>query len=281
MAALKSCAQGPFLWRGARSLHPVQASVAALVAAWVWQASRVRMRRGWESEAENWARFSRTPGHDHSHADINLPALLELLPAPGRRTLDLGCGEGRLGPVLRSLGHQVVGIDAAPTMVRLAATRDVPELAVVADAAELPFHDGVFDLVVAYMSLHDIDRMPQAVAQIARVLDRGGRLCLAIVHPLSSAGSFSGKDATAPFVISGSYLDPVPTTWVSDRGGIRMTFHSAHRPIEAYSRALETAGMLIEALREVRINDRPTANDPSERRWMRIPLFLHIRAVKR
>ena len=239
------------------------------------------MRRGWESEAGNWARFTRTPGHDHSHADINLPALLELVPAPGRRTLDLGCGEGRLGPVLHSLGHRVVGIDAAPAMVHLAATREVPELAMVADAAELPFRDGAFDLVVAYMSLHDIDRMPQAVAQIARVLGRGGGLCMAIVHPLSSAGSFSGKEATAPFVISGSYLDQAPVTWVSDRGGVRMTFHSEHRPIEAYSRALETAGMLIETLREVGINDELAADDPSERRWMRIPLFLHIRAIKR
>jgi len=83
----------------------------------------------------------------------------------------LGCGEGRLGPVLRSLGHRVVGVDASPTMVRLAATCEVPELAVVADAAALPFCRSGFDLVVAYMSLHDIDRMPQAVAEIARVLD--------------------------------------------------------------------------------------------------------------
>jgi SAM-dependent methyltransferase len=239
------------------------------------------MRQGWESEAGNWARFTRTPGHDHSHADINLPALLELLPAPGRRTLDLGCGEGRLGPVLRALGHQVVGIDASPAMVHLAATRGVPELAMVADAAELPFRDGAFDLVVAYMSLHDIDQMPQAMAQIARVLGPGGRLCMAIVHPLNSAGSFSGRQATAPFVISGSYLDPAPVTWMSDRGGIQMTFHSEHRPIEAYSKALETAGLLIEALREVGISDGLAAEDPSGRRWMRIPLFLHIRAIKR
>src|SRR5215831_1587839 len=84
----------------------------------VWQASRVRMRRAWELEAWNWARFARTPGYDHSHEDINLPALLELLPAPGSHTLDLGCGEGRLGRILHSAGHQVVGIDAPPTTFR-------------------------------------------------------------------------------------------------------------------------------------------------------------------
>ena len=95
------------------------------------------MRQGWESEAENWARFARTPGLDSAHADINLPALLELLPPPGRRTLDLACGEGRLGRLLASLGHRVVGIDAAPTMVRLAATHEDRQPALLADATAL------------------------------------------------------------------------------------------------------------------------------------------------
>jgi len=238
------------------------------------------MQRAWESEAKNWARFARTPGHDHAHEDINLPALLELLPAPRRWTLDLGCGEGRLGRILRSLGHRVVGIDASPTMVRLAATHDVPEPALLADAAELPFRDGVFDLVVAYMTLHDTDRMPQAVAESARVLERGGCLCMAIVHPLSSAGSFQGREPTAPFVITGSYLEPAPVRTVVDRGGIQMTFHSQHRPLEAYSRALEAAGMLVNAVREVGSNDKLATSDPAQHRWMRIPLFLHIRAIK-
>jgi len=66
------------------------------------------MRDGWESQARNWAEFART-GHDRSHQDINLPVLLDLLPSPGRRTLDLGCGEGRLGRLLRSLGYRVAG----------------------------------------------------------------------------------------------------------------------------------------------------------------------------
>ncbi len=56
--------------------------------------------------------------------------------------------------------------------------------------------------------------------------------------------------------------------------------HSEHRPIEAYSRALETAGLLIEAIRETRAPDAVVAARPDERRWQRIPLFLHLRAVK-
>jgi SAM-dependent methyltransferase len=238
------------------------------------------MRDGWEGEAGKWAAFTRTPGHDSSHEDINLPALHELLPEPGHRTLDLGCGEGRLSRYLRSLGHRVAGADAAPTMVRLAAGHREAAPAVLADAAALPFRDEAFDLVVAYMCLHDMDRMPQAVAEAARVLERGGRLCASIPHPVNSAGAFQGRDGDAPFLIEGSYLDTAPADWVADWGGIQLTFHSEHRPIEAYSRALETAGLLIEAIRETRAPDAVTAARPGQRRWQRIPLFLHLRAVK-
>ena len=229
------------------------------------------MRRGWEAEARNWAEFTRTTGRDVAHEQINLPALLRLLPEPAGLTLDLGCGEGRTGRVMQSRGHRVAGVDAAPTMVWLAAGHESPEPAVLADAAALPFRDEAFGLVVAYMTLHDMDRMPEAVAEASRVLDHGGRLVMAIPHPVNSAGSFQTRDADAPFTIAGSYLDPGPADWVLDRGEVRLTFHSEHRPLESYSRALESAGLLIEAIRE------PGAPDG---RWQRIPLSLQLRAVK-
>lgn len=244
----------------------------------VWQAAGVSLRQGWDDEARNWAAFARTPGHDRAHENINLPVLLDLLPAPGRRTLDLACGEGRISRVLRSRGHQVVGIDASLTMVRLAAEHQSRVLA--GDAGRLPLAGAAVDLVVAYMCLHDIDDMPSAVAEIARVLEPSGRLCLAIPHPVNTAGDFTGRDGQAPFVISGSYLDPVPLRMVVERDGIRLTFHSEHRPIEAYLRALEASGLLTEALRETRAPDQSVARDPAARRWQRIPMFLHLRAIK-
>jgi hypothetical protein len=122
--------------------------------------------------------------------------------------------------------------------------------------------------------------MPHAILEIARVLGRSGRLCAAIPHPINTAGSFQSRDADAPFVISASYLQTTPLQMVADRGGIRLTFHSEHRPLESYTRALEASGLLIEAIREVRPPDHRAGHDPAARRWQRIPLFLHVLAIK-
>jgi SAM-dependent methyltransferase len=240
----------------------------------------MRMRQGWEAEAANWTAFAGTPGFDRSHEQTNLPPFLSLLPEPGSATLDLGCGEGRLGRALATRGHRIIGVDASPAMVRYAVTHAEAEPAVTGDATALPFRDEAFDLVVAYMCLHDIDLMPQAVAEAARVLRPSGRLCAAISHPVNSAGRFDARAGDAPFVITGSYLDPHATQDVVERDGVRLTFHSEHRPLEAYSVALQRADLLIEAIREIRVPGELVRNDQAAHRWQRIPLFLHLRAVK-
>jgi SAM-dependent methyltransferase len=236
------------------------------------------LRQAWEENAAAWVEWARTPGHD-SYRRFHRDLFLEILPPPSGRTLDLGCGEGRLARDLAALGHDVVGIDLSPTMVA-AAREAAPEMELhVADAAALPFGDAAFGLVVAFMSLQDVDDLPGTIREAARVLTPGGQFCLAIVHPFSSAGKFTEREADAPFVIEGSYLDQRTTDLAVERDGLAMRFVSRHTPLETYVDELAAAGLLLERLREPKL---PEAgfNDASSRRWQRIPLFLHLRAVK-
>lgn len=229
---------------------------------------------GWDSHADEWITWARLPGRD-TYWRFHRAAFLPLFPDPGLLTVDVGCGEGRVSRDLRAMGHRVLATDLSLAMSRAAATHPTdPAAAVVADATMLPLATSSADCAVAFMSLHDIDHMPAAVREIARILAPGGRLVMAIVHPINSAGEFHGDkaDLGRPFVIGGSYLRPERYVDVFNEDGLTVTFHSEHRPIQAYTEALAGAGFVIERLIE------PTDPDPA-RPWRRIPLFLDIVAA--
>lgn len=113
--------------------------------------------------------------------------------------------------------------------------------------------------------------------EIARVLEPGGRLCLAIVHPMKSAGRFEGEAANAPFRIEGSYLARFDYCDRVERDGLTMLFHSRHRPLADYFAALAASGLAVETIREPAVPE-SAATSPSLRRWQRVPLFLHMLA---
>ncbi len=79
------------------------------------------------------------------------------------------------------------------------------------------------------------------------------------------------------FLDKGNYLGAFDYADTIERNGLPMTFHSRHRPLESYFRALEEAGLIAEALREPRVPDHAVQSGRG-RRWQRLPLFLHLRA---
>jgi SAM-dependent methyltransferase len=236
------------------------------------------LRSAWDVSAPDVIAWFRAPEHD-SYWLYHRDQFLELLPPPGRRTFDIGCGEGRLSRDLKRLGHSVVALDGSPTMVDAARTGDPSIETRLGDAADLPFEDGSSDLVVLFMCLQDIDDAAGALREAARVLEPGGRLCLAIVHPFNSAGRFEGDEPDSPFVVRGSYLASFRYRDEMERDGLAVTFESQHRSVGWYVDALEAAGFLVERLRESDVPE-STVTRPSQRRWQRLPLFLHIRAVR-
>ena len=216
------------------------------------------MGLGFEPIADVWLEHVRDQGN--AWFGVNAAAFVQRLPPPGRATLELGTGEGRFGRELVARGHRVTGVEISPTLAALA--RESYEV-VEADAAALPFDDASFDLVLAFMSLMDVDDMAGAVREGARVLEPGGRFSASIVHPILSAGD--GE----PFMIARSYLEPHRFL---DRmvTSPHVEFESIHRPLDAYTRAFEDAGLLIETLRELQGVRRP-----------HLPISVHLHAVKR
>ena len=81
-------------------------------------------------------------------------------------------------------------------------------------------------------------------------------------------------------MIAGSYL----ASWIYrdavSRNGLDMTFVGRHVPLETYVEELADAGFVIERLREPAVPEHAVQSE-RDRRWQRIPLFLHIRAARR
>jgi molybdopterin-guanine dinucleotide biosynthesis protein A/SAM-dependent methyltransferase len=238
---------------------------------------RIDLSAAWDRAAEDWIRWARAEDHDHVFWRFVRPALLGLLPGePGRLTLDVGCGEGRLARELQGVGHRVLGIEPSPRLAAAAREADPPTQVLVADAASLPLDDGVVDLAVSTMSLLNIARLDQAIAEIGRVLSPDGCFCFVTAHPyatFASARRLLGGDR--------SYFGEAVFTERRERSGLAMQFTDAHRPLSALTGALERAGLVLETLREPTPDAAYVAAHPEVAEWRARPALLAGRAAKR
>ncbi|MBY0277157.1 methyltransferase domain-containing protein [Candidatus Binatia bacterium] len=92
---------------------------------------------------------------------------------PGAPALDLACGSGRHSILLAEHGFRTVALDYAASACRRVAEDDGRILAVVADAAALPFRATTFALIVQTRFL---DRA--IIPELLRLLVRGGELLI-------------------------------------------------------------------------------------------------------
>jgi len=233
----------------------------------------------WTAVAPEWITWARAPGHD-SYWRFHRDRFLDLLPPAPLDVLDLGCGEGRLSRDLTARGYRTVGVDVSPPMIAAAREADPGGRYEIADAGDTGLADASVDVVAAFMSMHDIEDMPGAVAEAARVLRPGGCLCIAIVHPLNSAGGFESLAPDAAFRLEGPYLKERTYVDEGSRDGLRMRFSSFHRPLGTYFAALESQGFLVDRLREVTVDSESAEARRESERWLGVPLFLHLRALR-
>lgn len=98
---------------------------------------------------------------------------------PRPRILDAGCGTGGMAARLRPYGT-VIGVDLAPFAIAVCRERRGLRHTGVASITALPFPDRAFDLAVSLDVISDAGTGNDALAlaELARVLRPGGRLCL-------------------------------------------------------------------------------------------------------
>jgi ubiquinone/menaquinone biosynthesis C-methylase UbiE len=122
------------------------------------------------------------PQHPHARERAAWDRIFDLVLA-GRgvlHALDAGCGTGFLAFELAARGHHVIGVDFAPAMLAEARRKAADHGASIrfeeADAEQLRFMPGSFDLAISGHVLWTLQHPEAAIDEWIRVLRPGGRL---------------------------------------------------------------------------------------------------------
>lgn len=95
--------------------------------------------------------------------------------------LDLATGSGDLAMEMAAKcpDAKIIGADFCEPMLDIARQREVPGLELmVADAMDLPFPDGSFDVVTVAFGLRNMASWPKAVKEMSRVIRSGGHMVI-------------------------------------------------------------------------------------------------------
>jgi SAM-dependent methyltransferase len=168
------------------------------------------------------------------------PATLRLIgDVAGQRVLDAACGPGFYIDELLRRGAEVVGCDAAPTMIDLARAR-------VGDRAELCVHslddpftwvdDGSLDVVVCALAYHYVTNRDGFLREVHRMLRSDGALVISTHHPTADWHR-----------LGGSYFDVVPVTETWSKG---WEITAWRMPLTHLTEEFAAAGFVIERLIE-------------------------------
>lgn len=213
---------------------------------------------------ELWAAtYPPVPHNPLMRAEQNAMELLwpDASESKSARVLDLGCGSGRYAALASQKGaSSVVALDYSSAMLR----RLEGGLRVRADMMRLPLPDAMFDMVVSGLAVGHAPRLNDWLCECARVLVPGGVLLYSDFHPAAGAAGM--------------------TRSFTDSDNRRHTLAHRRYEIEEHQLASKTAGLEIQATREVRVGFELTEGfagaEAFYRRWHGIPVVWVARARK-
>ena len=123
--------------------------------------------------------------------------------------VDLGCGTGLCGPLIRASCGKLTGIDLSPGMLRKAAALQVYDFLLEGELVEFLNSDlpTQFDLAVCVDTLCYIGDLNPFMLALCRALKPGGILVASVEHLADPAGPDYRVDATGRYLHNPRYLE--------------------------------------------------------------------------
>lgn len=137
--------------------------------------------RDYYDEFADWYERQRGRGYHRLVDDLETEVVERY--ARGAQVLEAGCGTGLILERVGRFAAEAWGADLSAGMLAKARSRNLK--VVQASVTDLPFPDERFDVVYSFKVLAHVERIQEAVAELARVTRPGGYLVLEFYNPLS------------------------------------------------------------------------------------------------
>jgi SAM-dependent methyltransferase len=165
---------------------------------------------------------------------------------PGELVLDVAAGTGNFALAAARRGAIVTATDITPNMVELGRARTAAVENITwseADAEQLPFTEGTYDLVASVFGAMFALQTQLVAAEMFRVAKPGGRVAMANYSP----GGFLGRmaDLMAAFSASPAFELPSPFLW-GDENEARQRFAGLASSLQVRHRTLHFEGDSVE-----------------------------------
>lgn len=123
------------------------------------------------------------------------------------RALDLGCGTGRLVPILKKSADMIVAADVSEEMLKIVKEKFPKVETALTDINDLSFNADYFDLVIAGFLIVHVRDLEVAFDEVYRVLKDGGYFILTNVNQKKAPKLETGTGGE--IVIESHYHRPV------------------------------------------------------------------------
>ena len=226
---------------------------------------------------------------DTYHAKVILPNLMRLIdPKPGQKILEIGCGEGFFSEELARKGSAVTACDISPELIALAQKKGKAKYLVTPAQNLSMFANGSIEVVLAVLTLQNMERLDVVMKEVSRVLAPHGRFIFVLNHPMIRIPQASSWDYDEEKKVQYRRLD----AYLSERRtaidmhpgkGKKSLTYSFHRSLQEYMKLLRGGGFAITRLEEwishktSQPGPRAKAEDVSRKEF---PLFMMIEATR-
>jgi SAM-dependent methyltransferase len=202
---------------------------------------RNNLKIAWSSLLQNYIDFVNAPSPSQYLRYRGLkPNILRLVgDHQNCKVLDVGAGDGWLAKSIR-----------ATTFECDLTCSSSNKLHVASNMMKLPFQDQSFDIVVSSLSIIYVDPLVEVLSELARVTKHGGRIIIAIMHPLSyQTGEATPDEYQISRKVGESFTKEL---FIADSVG---PFTYYHRTISSYINSIVQSGLELLSFDEWSFDD--------------------------